>query len=331
MPDLSTPDPPARLATMASVARQIRSLRSVGVDVDVLQIEGLPRLRYAQCYPRVVARSRAADVIHGHYGYCGWLARGQLGRPVVVSFMGTDLFGVPRAGGGLKPSSRFVAQSGRWLARHVDATIVKTREMADAVAPAPTHVIPNGVDMTEFAPVGPDEARRSLGLDPATRYVLFGGNPAKAVKGYPLARATVDRAAELLGEPIELLILRGVAACRVPLYMGAAEALLMTSLSEGSPNVVKEAHACELPVVSVPVGDVPMLLDGVDNCALAPREPEPLAHALVSVLSSRRRSNGRAALRRQGLDDESVAQRVAAVYEEITTRRRGGTAWQRCS
>jgi glycosyltransferase involved in cell wall biosynthesis len=331
IPDLSTPDPPTRVATMAPVARQIRSLRTVGVEVDVVQIEGLPRLRYAQSYPRVLARSRAADVVHGHYGYCGWLARGQLGRPVVVSFMGTDVLGVPRRGGGLKPSSRVVAQADRWLARHVDATIVKSPEMAEAVAPAPALVIPNGVDLTEFTPIPSADARRELGLDPAARYVLFGGNPSNPRKGHPLACAAVERAAELLGEPVELLVLRGVAAARVPLYMSAAEALLMTSLLEGSPNVVKEALACELPVVSVPVGDVPSLLEGVDGCVLAPREAEALAAGLVSVLRSGRRCEGRQALRRKGLDDESVARRVAGLYEEIAGNHRGGTAWQRFS
>jgi glycosyltransferase involved in cell wall biosynthesis len=109
----------------------------------------------------------------------------------------------------------------------------------------------------------------------------------------------------------------------VLLYMNACDVLLMTSFSEGSPNVVKEAMACNLPVVSVLVGDVPELLAGIKGCVMCPREAEALGAALVQVLRDGQRSAGRLALQRKGLDQESVARKIMTVYAEVLTQRRG--------
>ncbi len=324
IPDLSAAGPAPTVATMASVARQIRSLEAAGVEVDVLQIEGhLPKVRYLECYPKVVRRSRAADVVHAHYGFSGWLARGQLGRPVVTSFMGTDVLGVPRADGSLKPSSRVARRVNLWLARTFDAVIVKSPEMAAAVAPVRAHVVPNGVDLDAFAPIRRGEARAALGLSDDRRYVLFGGRPSNPRKGYALASAAAARASSLLSEPIELLALDGVRPGDVPLYMSACEALLMTSLMEGSPNVVKEAMAADLPVVSVPVGDVGLLLEGVDPSVMVERDEGTVATALAATIRRGVRSNGRDVLRRKGLDAAGVARTIVGIYHGVLLARAG--------
>jgi glycosyltransferase involved in cell wall biosynthesis len=317
IPDLSSSDPGASVATMASVPRQIRSLEAVGVETDVLQIDGMPKLRYLQCLPRVVARARFADVVHAHYGFSGWLARAQLRRPVVMSFMGTDVLGVPRADGSLKPSSRFAMRVNRRLARTFDAVIVKSPEMAAAVAPAVAEVVPNGVDLDAFAPIPREAARARLGLDDSRRYVLFGGRPSNPRKNYALASAAASRAAATIGEPIELLALDGVPPGEVPVYMSACEALLMTSLIEGSPNVVKEAMASDLAVVAVPVGDVVQLLEGVRRSVVVARDEQAVAAALAETLRSGARSNGRDALRRKGLDATGVARRIVDIYRRV--------------
>ena len=319
-PRLPTPSEPG---TMAPVARQIESLRAAGADVDVLEVRGIRRLKYLQSFWRLWRMVPAADLIHAHYGYCGWLARAQIGTPVVVSFMGDDLLGTPDASGRAEPLSRLVVQADRWLARLVDAVIVKSAEMAGVVAPVRCHVIPNGVDLASFRPLDAVAARAMLGWPADARYVLFAGDPANPRKGFALAEAAVAHARTRTAEPIEVAVLADVAPDDVATLMNACDVLLMTSLWEGSPNVVKEAMACDLPIVSVPVGDVPELLDGVEGGTVRPRDPVALGDALVGVLMRPERPPTRAALIHKGLDMESVARRVMAVYREVLGRREG--------
>ena len=303
--------------TTAPQARQMASLRAAGVEVEVLEVRGLPKLKYLQALRRLHQRVGEVDLVHPHYGFCGWLARCQRRKPVVVSFMGDDLLGTPDARGRVKPLSRLVVQLNRCFARTVDAVVVKSREMAEVVQPVRAHVVANGVDMDLFRPVAARAARAELGWPEGVRYVLFAGNPANPRKGYPLAEATIALTKQRVDAPLKLVALRNVPPERVPLYMNACDAMLMTSLIEGSPNVVKEAMACNLPVVSVPVGDVAELFDGAAGYRLCPRDAHALADALVASLTERQNVEGRLALQRKRLDLESVAQRLLTIYADV--------------
>jgi glycosyltransferase involved in cell wall biosynthesis len=311
---------------MAPTARQIESIRALGIGVDVLEVRGARVVKYLQRIGDLRSRADSADLVHAHYGFCGWLAWAQHSRPIVVSFMGDDLLGTPDASGHPSPFSRCVVSADRWLARRVDAVIVKSPEMARIVAPVGTAVIPNGVDLQAFQLIDRRDARRRLDLSDDRPYVLFAGRPEEPRKAFPLARDAVARAAGLVGKPLEICSLGGVSPDRVPLYMNACDAMVLTSLWEGSPNVVKEAMACNLPVVSVPVGDVRDLLADVDHCSVCPREAPELARALAQVLQHPQRTNGRTALMRKGLDLSSVARRVVDVYQAVLSRRRAAAA-----
>ncbi len=308
--------------TIAPVARQIESVRALGVDVEVLEIRGIPKVKFLLALPELGRLARSVDVVHAHYGYCGWVARLQLHRPVIVSFMGSDLLALRDARGNVRLASRLEIGVNRRLARHVDAVVVKSAQMARVIAPVEAHVIPNGVDMQTFCPMPQSTARASLGWPTDRRYILFPGDPARREKGYDLASLVFGEVGTLLGEPVEMVALRGVPADRVPEFINACDVMLMTSLSEGSPNVVKEAMACNLPVVSVPVGDVVDLFDGSQGYSVAQRDAEALARAVVEVLTHRPPVDGRAALQRKRLDAESVARRLVELYTQVLTSRR---------
>jgi glycosyltransferase involved in cell wall biosynthesis len=322
-PELPSPDRPG---TMAPTARQIESIRALGVEIEVLEVRGARRVKYLQRLGNLLAMADGVDLVHAHYGFCGWLARSQRARPVVVSFMGDDLLGTPDAAGRIGPLSRCAVRADCWLAHRVDAVIVKSREMARIIAPASASVIPNGVDLQAFRPMDLREARARLRLANARRYVLVPGRPEEPRKNFPLARDVVGWTAESISGPPELLALGGISPDLVPIYMNACDAMLLTSLWEGSPNVVKEAMACNLPVVSVPVGDVADLLAGVEGCTVCPRDVQQLARGLTQVLRRRRRTNGRIAVEQKGLDLPSVARKVMNVYRDVLSRKRAAAA-----
>ncbi len=237
-----TPDRPA---AGVFVAEQVASLERLGVRFDVLFIDGRrSTLNYAWGVPRLWARLRKEryDLIHAHYAFSGLIARLQWRLPLVVTHHGIEVLT-----GWTVPLCRLAS---RWA----DQVIVVSRAMAQALAPLPSHVIPCGVDLELFRPGDRATARAQLGLDPERPLVLFAGD-LRPEKRYPLAQAAVARLREM-GVDAELITLTGQPHDRVPLYMQACDALILTSTHEGSPMVVKEAMACNLPVVSVAVGDV---------------------------------------------------------------------------
>jgi glycosyltransferase involved in cell wall biosynthesis len=303
--------------TTAFISRQIESLQRLGIDVDTIAIEGASRTKYARGAVTLGRRVERSDLVHAHYGFCGWLARTQRARPVVVSFLGSDLLYYPV--GSIRRAAFRHAEiaSNRILARLVDRVIVKSDEMARRVGGARPAVIPNGVDLEAFAPRDKSEARRELGWPHEGKLVLFAGNPNQIRKAFPVARAAIEEASALLGQRLDVFALRDIRHEQVATLMNASDVMILTSLAEGSPNVVKEAMACNLPVVSVTVGDVSYLLEGVQGCRVTSPAPRALGEALAEILRDPRRTDGRRALEAKRLDAGSVARRIIGVYEEV--------------
>jgi glycosyltransferase involved in cell wall biosynthesis len=302
------------------IKTQADSLERIGVELDVLPIRGYASKRaYVDAVAQVrrMTRERDYDVVHAHYGHAGVVARAQRQVPLVVSYCGDDVLGTPDGNGGLTPRSRAEAAVFRQLAHLTDATITKSEEMERALPArrrARNLVIPNGVDIERFAPRPRDEARRELGWG-AEPVALFVGDPAIARKNHPLAVAAVEHAQREIPE-LRLQVAQGFTPDQVPTLMSAADALVMTSLWEGSPNVVKEAMAAELPVVAVPAGDVEERLRGVEGCFVRPYDASALGEALVAALRHGRSPAARAAVAELSL--ENVAQRVLATYDSVT-------------
>ena len=178
-------------------------------------------------------------------------------------------------------------------------------------------MIPNGVDIETFHPVDRHTALAQLGWKPGAQRVLFPGNPDDPRKGYALFQASLAILRELSEREIEPVVLWNVEPDRVATYMNACDAMLMLSLHEGSPNVVKEALACDLPIVSVRVGDVETILGDAPGHRICAREPEALARELAAVLDEPRPNQGLAVIEAKGLGMAAVASRVLAEYRRV--------------
>jgi teichuronic acid biosynthesis glycosyltransferase TuaC len=304
------------------IKRQMDSLVERGLRCDVLFIRGYRSpLAYAAAALRVLSWSRPGKrrylLVHAHSGEAALVAALYRRAPLLVSYLGDDLLGRPRADGAIPLTWRIRRAIVRQHSRLASRTITKSSEM-EGVLPRSTRVtnsvIPNGVDVNLFRPLDRAAAREELGWDPNGRIALFAADPSIARKRYFLAEGAVRIAQRELPD-LRLEVVQNVAPERVPVFMNAADCLLLTSSIEGSPNVVKEALMCNLPVVATPAGDVEELLDGVTPSFVSEPSGQALAEALLECVREPRRSNGRGVSRR--LDADVVADAVLAVYRRL--------------
>jgi glycosyltransferase involved in cell wall biosynthesis len=292
--------------------QQIDTLADLGVESTTLSVpgsrnhadgetDGRSVLDYARLYPRAFAASFGEyDLIHANYGLTAPHAVCQPNLPVVLSLWGTDLFGK-------------YGRVSRLCARWADEVVVMSPDMADALD-RDAHVIPHGIDLELFRPEPPLSARRRLDWDPDGHHVLFPYPPERDVKNYPRAERVVDAARAHLDAPVTLHSVTGVPHDGMPTYYNAADALLLTSEHEGSPNAVKEALACNLPVVATDVGDVAARLDGRRHSHVGRSDAE-LVDGLVDTLRSDGRPRGRGAVR--GSSRQRTGERLLELYRDL--------------
>jgi glycosyltransferase involved in cell wall biosynthesis len=311
---------PGQPQTTHFVKRQAEFLRRAGVDVEVFHFRGAKKpWNYARAWREVrpLIRSGRHDLIHAQFGQSGSLALPKR-LPLVVTLRGSDILGIVGEGGRRTSAGRVSQAVVRFVVKRADAVVVVSEHLKDYFrTAAPITVLPSGLDFELFRTMPRDEACRRLGWPLDRRRVLFAGDPRQPRKRYPLAKAAVD----VLNEryPAELVVAWGVPHTDIPLYMCACDAFVFTSMQEGSPNVVKEALACDLPVVSVPVGDVEERLRGIAGCELcADEEPATIAAALERVLRRGQRVAGRLAV--APLAEEAITQRLIDVYRKVLGR-----------
>jgi len=305
------------------VATQMRSVES-RVEVHVEFIDGRrSNWRYAGAIPliRRLASSGAFDLVHAHYGLTGFVASFH-DLPLVVSFCGDDLLGTPNGRGALTVKSRVIRWLSQKAARRADAVICKSEELRmllpHNVDRARAHVIPNGVDTEQFCPGDRADARARLSFAPGEPLILFPSTPTERRKRLDMAEAAVARL-HANGISARLVVIQGASPERMPDYYRAADCLLLTSDWEGSPNVVKEALCCDLPVVSVDAGDVRRWFQLTRGCHLVDREPDAIAQGLAKALGGVRHVDGQRVRDEVGLP--KIAAQVLGVYKQAIAQR----------
>jgi teichuronic acid biosynthesis glycosyltransferase TuaC len=292
------------------VRDQIAEIRARGIEVEEF---GFPRGRshYLPATRRLRALLRAErfDLVHAHYGLAGWVARLAGARPLLVTFHGTDVRH-PVVG----PLSRRLAWRADLVAG-VSRALFFEEDGRPGLPDVPgAAVLPCGPELGRFAPAPRAAARAALGLDPAGRYLLFPADPARPEKRH-------DRAAEVAAATgAELLTGGSIEPEAMSTCMNAANAVLVTSDYEGFGMAAIEALACDVPVLSTPVGVAPYLLAGIDGCLCAPFDPDTWAIAArphLDAADPRVAGAGRAATLAAG----PMAERVIEVYRHMTDRR----------
>ena len=293
------------------VQQQVFSLRREGIDVDVLHVDA-KRSRWIYLWSFVPIQkqvlTRRYDLVHAHYVFAGVVARSQFRFPVVLTHHGDEAF------------YSWQAPLCRLMSRLVDKTIVVSQQIRESIGMQSTTVIPCGVDLEMFKPMDKLLTRKQLGLPADKRLVLFVGDYTKSLKRFDITQDAVARL-KAMDIDVELVVAYKQKYERIPLFMNACDVMVLPSEREGSPQVVKEAMACNLPVVSADVGDVRDVLAGVEGCYLSPRDPTSIAERLALVLRRHDRTNGREKVRPYELG--AIARRIIKVYEEVAGGRDG--------
>lgn len=300
----------------------VEGIRRQGIPCDVLFIRGYrsPAAYVAGALASFLLPFAYPDkylLVHCHGGETSLAGRFFFGTPVIASYLGTDILGT-QVGGNVRLRAKCWLRSAvlRAHAATMSATTTKSLEMESLLvrsARARNTVIPDGVDRERFQPGDCARARAELGWPRDRKIVLFAGRSEASEKRLWLAQQAVSLASSQRPD-IELRIANGVPSEQMPLYYVAADCLLHTSVSEGSPNVVKEALACDLPVVATPAGDVRELLSHVDKCTICEASENALADALLKVFSSGQPSNGRERTEHLGIG--TIAKRTIECYIE---------------
>ena len=306
------------------IEEQIAALEACGVQIVRYGVTGKGVVGYLRELPalRRLIRAERPDIIHAHYGLCGLLANLQRMAPVVTTYHGSDI-NVPSILRISKIAMRLSAHNIFVSARSV-AIAFRLLPLASRLKKRST-LLPCGINIpkpwselqTQW--VGQltlnQWVQEKLHTD--VKHVLFAGAFDNAVKDAPLAKAAINELASE-GVKVELIELKGYNRDQVNALMYNCDALLMTSKTEGSPQVIKEAMACGCPIVSVDVGDVAERTSGVEECyVVRTREPKDIAQALQKAFAFEGKTKGRDRILEMGLSNEQVAERLIAIYQSL--------------
>ena len=297
------------------IREQVEALRAQGCECEYFHVKGKGIVGYLKEIPALRRKIREwkPDVVHAHDGLSCLVANLATRRvPVVSTYHGSDI--------NVKSVRRFSNLAIRLSAWNVFVS-KKNMALAGVVEGKKASLVPCGVNLPQPWSELKKQKVEQLTLnqwvegvlEQNKKHVLFAGAFDNAVKDPELAKESV-----VLLDNVQLIELKGYSRDQVNALMYSCNALLMTSKTEGSPQVIKEAMACGCPIVSVDVGDVAERTEGVSGCfVVKSRESRDIAEALKKAIAFEGKTNGREHILAAGLTNELVAKRIIEIYKQI--------------
>lgn len=287
------------------VKNQGDALVEAGADVEYYLVKGKGFRGYMRNVRplKQYVRSHTFDAIHAHYSMTAFAATLAGIRPLTVSLMGSDV----KAKGWYKGVIKLFAALGGWK-----TLIVKSKDMYNSLGIKRAVVIPNGVNLNRFKPMDKVQCQKQLGWSDNKKHILFPANAERPEKDYALTEAAV----QLLGtKEVELHSFKNVPNEETPIWYNAADVVLMTSKWEGSPNAIKEAMACNRPIVTTNVGDVEERLNGIDGCYVAKtRDSKEIAKLLQKAMQFDH-TDGKRHIEKDGLSNDLIVKKIITCYD----------------
>jgi teichuronic acid biosynthesis glycosyltransferase TuaC len=283
------------------ITEQVEAFHNPEVVFSFFLVEGKGLLGYLKNVNRLnkVIEKTAPDLIHAHYGLSGLLANIQRKIPVVTTFHGSDINFLLN-----RPLSVLASRLSAYC------IFVSQQLASKGFANGNFSIIPCGIDLEVFVPLDKDESRKKMKLEKGVKLILFSGSYSETVKNYPLAKSAVRYL-----DDAKLIELDGYSREEVNLLMNSCDVVLMTSFSEGSPQIIKEAMACNRPVVSTDVGDVREITGDTEGCYLTSFDPADVALKLKQALVYGNPTKGRRKITH--LDSRIIAARIVEVYKKV--------------
>lgn len=288
------------------VTEQVDAIREYGIVVDYFGVVGKGALGYLKNVKKLKRKIKVfkPDVIHSHYGLSGLLANLQRKVPVVTTYHGSDIN---------IPSIRRLSKITIRLSKFNIFVSEKTKNLVNSKSNS--DLIPCGIDMKLYGDLSRSVVRQKYNYTDKEQLVLFAGAFANQVKNARLAQEAVS-----LLPNVKLIELKGYTRSQVIELMYASDVFLMTSFTEGSPQVIKEAMACCRPIVSTDVGDVRWVMGDTNGCYICSYEPQNCADKIKQALEfseNNNQTNGCKRIEALGLDNKIVAKKIIEIYNNI--------------
>lgn len=297
--------------------RQVESIKAKNIAISTFYLSSrtnpLKVLKEIFRFKKFIKEFKP-DIIHSHYGtVTAFIPAFFSNIPLVITLQGSDINRTPADGFLRDLVGRFLTQLACLKAKKIICVSMRLKEKLWKKKKAVT--IANGINLDHFELIGKAEARKNLDWNLNDKIVLFNANN-PVIKRLDLALLAIESVKQKIPEARLEILRGGIDPQKVPVYLNAADCLLICSDNEGSPLIVKEALACNLPVCGTDVGDVKERIENTMPVALVKQNEQDIAQGLIFLLTKNVRGNGRSILIEQELDDKMVADKIIKLYKE---------------
>ena len=321
------------------VTEQGEAILALGNEVEYFLVKGSYLLAVRELKKKI--REFKPDIVHAHFGLSAITAELQSFVPVVTTFHNgeTHHWYVNLLTSLMSLRAKHVI----YVAEHIHQKVyLKAKNYS---------IIPCGVTLEDCFLMDKAEARKKLGWDADKKYIMFGGAFSNARKNYPLLRDAVSRLndemsrVDALNEPLTLndgseqfgnivcVEMKGLSRAECVLRMNACDVFALPTKNEGSPQALKEAMACNCPIVATDVADIKHLLGDLLGHYILPNKngtpadwvgdehsTEELAELLKQAFAFKGKTKGRERIMELQLTNEQVAKRIIEIYNSILNK-----------